>query len=126
MEDSKKERLSQALDALTATGGVEGAAIVTHDGLLVLSKLVSDVDGETFAAMSAAMTGAAETAVAELGKGDVERVIVESRKVKLVSAGAGGETIVVVLARPDANLGLVLIELKKATQKVSAELSKGS
>jgi hypothetical protein len=75
--ESKKDRLLRILKGLSSIGDVDGSAIVTRDGLLIASDLPSDVDSETFAAMSATMIGAAETAVGELKKGTVERVIAE-------------------------------------------------
>ena len=122
MEESKKERLSGSLAALAGAGGIEGAAVITRDGLLIVSNLADNVDAETFAAMSAAMMGAAETAVSELGKEAPERVVIESRRTKLLCAGAGKEAILVVVARPDTNLGLVLVSLKKTAAKIEAEL----
>ncbi len=88
-ETSKKEILTQILKKLTSTGDIEGAAIITRDGLIIASELSSGIDGDTFAAMSATMTGAAETAVQELKKSSPDRIIVESSAAKLITAGAG-------------------------------------
>ncbi|MBC2698812.1 MAG: roadblock/LC7 domain-containing protein [ANME-2 cluster archaeon] len=43
-------------------GGIEACAIVSRDGLLMSSDMPDGIMGETFAAMSATMLGAAETA----------------------------------------------------------------
>ncbi|RLI87170.1 MAG: hypothetical protein DRO76_02745 [Candidatus Altiarchaeales archaeon] len=114
MPKSKKEELSDVLKELTDVGDVDGAAVITKDGLLVSSKLPRDVDAETFAAMSATMFGAAETAVLELKKGSVKRVISEAQDCKLVAADAGPSAVVVALVRAEANIGLVLVEIIKA------------
>ncbi len=113
MPKSKKEELADLLKELENVGDIDGAAITTRDGLLVASRLPRDVNAETFAAMSATMYGAAETAVSELKKGSVKRVISEAEDCKLVAVDAGPSAAVVALVRSEANLGLVLIEILK-------------
>ena len=118
---TKKAVLSNVLREINVLGDVEGSAVVTRDGLLVACEL-GGVDAETFAAMSATMFGAAETAFSELGKGLVDRVIVESGKAKLILMGAGSSAVLVVMVSSRVNIGLVLVEMKKATGKIEKEL----
>ena len=122
MPASKKERLMGILKGLSSIGDIEGSAIVTRDGLLIASDLPRDVDAETFAAMSATMTGAAETAVGELKKGTVERVIAEGKETKLIAKGAGPSAVLVCMVASDANLGLILVEMGKASEKIEHEI----
>ena len=121
-EISKKEKLTQILQKLTSTGDVEGAAIITRDGLLIASDLKENIDGETFAAMSATMTGAAETAVQELKKSSPDRVIVESKNTKLITTGAGEQAILACIVNPDAKLGLILMEMKKSADNIQKDV----
>lgn len=123
MSESKKDRLLKILKNLSAIGDIEGSAIVTRDGLLIVSDLPRDIDAETFAAMSATMIGAAETAVGELKKGTVERVIAEGKQTKLITKGAGPSAVLVSMLRPDANLGLALVEMGKASEKIRGVMS---
>ncbi|MGM5488016.1 MAG: roadblock/LC7 domain-containing protein [Nanobdellota archaeon] len=117
---TKKEELNEVLHKLDSLGDVEGSAVITRDGLLVSSDFRTDTNAETFAAMSATMFGAAETAVSELNKGEVLRVITETKGYKLVAMGAGNTSVVVTLVNSDTNLGLILVELQKATEKVKS------
>ena len=121
---SKKEILDSLLDELIASGDVEGAAIVTIDGLLITSSLSNKIDGATLAAMTATMIGAAETAMKELKKKEIERVIVEAKDSKLIATGAGQETILVSMVKANANLGLILMSMKKITQKIQKEVER--
>ncbi len=114
----KKDELDVVLKELSSIGGIEGSAVVTRDGLLIDSVMLQDVDADTFAAMSATMMGAAETAISELKKGSVSIVLVEAKDAKIVTTGAGEQAILVVMAKPTINLGLVLVELKKAVNKI--------
>lgn len=118
MSESRKDRLLKLLNDLQNVGEIEGSAIVTRDGLLVTSYLPEDINAETFAAMSAAMMGAAETAVSELEKGLVERVITESDDIKLVSTSAGEYAMLVSIVPSDGDLGLVIMEMKKTANLI--------
>ena len=122
MAESKRDILLRLLKGLGSIGNMEGSAIVTRDGLLIASDLSTDIDAETFAAMSATMIGAAETAVGELKKGDVERVIVEGRGVKIITKGAGPNAVLVSMVSHDANLGLILVEMNKVADAVEKEM----
>lgn len=119
MPETKKEKLVGVLKGLKKTGDVEGSSVVSRDGLVIASDLSNNVDGETFAAMSAAMEGAAETAVSEIQKGKLNEILVDSDKGKLVTLGAGRLAILVALAKSEANLGLVLLEMRKSAKRIS-------
>jgi len=117
------EMLEKVLTETNNIGGVETSAIASRDGLLICSTIPRKQHAETFAAMSATMIGAAETATTELGKGIPERIIVETRHGKIIGTGAGPKALLLVMTKPDANLGLILIEMKKASDKIKAVLS---
>lgn len=114
--------LEIVLTDLKKIGGVEATAAASRDGLLMKAIMPSGQRAETFAAMSATMLGAAETATTELKKGLPERVIVESEHGKLIVTGAGQKALLIVLTNPDAGLGLILVELEKAAEKVKGFL----
>ena len=119
-----KERLIQILEKFKNTVGADGAAIVTRDGLLVASNLSKNIDGETLAAMTATMVGAAETAMSELKKTGITRVIVESKDGKLISTGAGKQAILVCMISTASKLGLALLEMKKTSLLIKREVEK--
>ena len=113
------DMLESVLSDLKKTGGIDSSVIASRDGLLIASSSPSFCErAETFAAMSATMLGAAETATTELGKGAPRRVIVESEKGKLIALGAGPKALLIVLTRPEASLGLILVEMEKAAEKI--------
>lgn len=124
MPETKKEQLEKILSDLKKVGGVKGSAVISRDGLLIAADLSQNVDADTFAAMSAAMQGAAETAIQELEQGDLKQVIIDSSKGKIISVGAGKQAILVALTDFKVNLGLSLIELAKASKKVESTLGR--
>jgi len=121
-EETIVEMLEKVLTDLKRTGDIEASAIVSRDGLLMASDIHGSVHAETFAAMSATMLGAAETAVSELKKGIPDRVIVESKQGKIITTGAGPKALLVVMTPPEAGLGLILVNVVKAADKVKGLL----
>lgn len=119
MAKTKKERLKAILDDLSGVGDIKGSAIISTDGLSIASSLNKELDVETFAAMTAAMQGAAETAVAELRQGDLEQIMVEAKKGKIITVSTGQDTILITLTRTEANLGLILLELGRASERIT-------
>jgi len=116
---STKSLIDEILHGLKTVGGVISSAVVTRDGLLVSADASTDVDAETFAAMSASMMGSAETAITEVKGGTAGRVIVESENSKLIALGAGPKVLLVVLTTRETQLGLILLKLNDAARKIS-------
>ena len=114
-----KSLIEDVLSELRKVGGVTASATVTRDGLLIASDVSGDVDAETFAAMTATMTGAAETAMNEVKAGTVYRVIVEGESAKIISIGAGPKALLIVLTTPEAPLGLILLKIGDASRKIA-------
>lgn len=112
------ELVDKVLADLKKSGGVEACAAVSRDGLLIRSSMQKEQFAESFAAMSATMLGAAETASTELGKGVPNRVIVESEMGRLIAVGAGNKALLVVIVSSETGLGLILLELDKAAKKL--------
>ncbi len=117
------DMVDKVLADLKKIGGVEACATATRDGLLIRAVMQQEQFAESFAAMSATMLGAAETATTELGKGVPTRVIVESDHGRLIAVGAGPKALLMVLVNSDAGLGLVLLELEKSANKLKEILT---
>ncbi|MCX9013516.1 MAG: roadblock/LC7 domain-containing protein [Candidatus Methanoperedens sp.] len=112
------ELIEKVLADMKKVRGVEACAAVSRDGLLISAIMQNKRFAESFAAMSATMLGAAETATTELNKGVPDRVIVESKRGRLITAGAGPKALIVVLVDSNTGLGLVLLELEKSAEKL--------
>jgi predicted regulator of Ras-like GTPase activity (Roadblock/LC7/MglB family) len=112
------EIIEKILADLKKVRGVEACAVASRDGLLIRAILQEGQSSESFAAMSATMFGAAETAATVLGKGIPSRVIVESDRGRLIAIGAGPKALLIVLVSLDTGLGLILVELEKAVIKL--------
>ncbi|NQU79651.1 roadblock/LC7 domain-containing protein [Candidatus Woesearchaeota archaeon] len=119
MQETKKDKLISVLQKLRKVGSIVGSSVISPDGLQIASDIGENIDKDTFAAMSAAMHGAAETAVSELAKGELRQIIVDAEKGKIITISAGEKAILILLAEPGINLGLVLLELGKAARRIA-------
>ncbi len=113
------ERLDEVLTDLKNVDGIESAAIATRDGLLIAANTLSGTHPETFAAMSATMLGAAETATSCLKNGSINRIIVESEDCRMVAMGSGSKSFVVVLTSVNSGIGLILVELENGARRIN-------
>ncbi|MEE8402293.1 MAG: roadblock/LC7 domain-containing protein [Candidatus Hydrothermarchaeaceae archaeon] len=118
-EDLKKD-LEMVLGVIDKMGGVDASAVVARDGSLMASNIPPDVHPEVFGAMSATMLMAAETAVGELKKGATDFIIIQSKDAKVIAMGAGPTALVVTMISPATALGLILMEMERASEKIKA------
>jgi predicted regulator of Ras-like GTPase activity (Roadblock/LC7/MglB family) len=72
------EKLSNVLqNFVSATSDIQGAALVTPDGLPLASTLPGNMDEERVAAMSASLLSLGERIGQELARGTIDRIFVE-------------------------------------------------
>ncbi len=101
---------------------IEASTIVRTDGLVMASALPKDADEGLIAAMSAALLNIGNRAVAELARGDMDKVIVSGSKGDIILRGVGLEAVLSAITRPGANLGLLLVEMKRAGDRIQVVL----
>jgi hypothetical protein len=116
---SRIEELSSLLKDLEATTpDIEASAIVSVDGLMIASALPRDVEEDRVAAMSAAMLSLGERTATELTRGNLSEVYVKGENGYVVLMASGENAVLTVLARKDAKLGLVFLDMKRATEEI--------
>jgi uncharacterized protein len=118
---AKLEGILQNL--VTSTSDVQGAALVSPDGLALASSLPSGMDEERVAAMSAAMLSLGERIGTELARGTIDRLYVEGDKGYGILTSCGEEAVLLVLASKAAKQGLLMLEIKRVTGDLKAALA---
>jgi predicted regulator of Ras-like GTPase activity (Roadblock/LC7/MglB family) len=68
--------------------------------------------------MSAAVLNIGKRSINELNRGTLDKVIISASKGDIVICGVSDSTLLSTITNPDSNLGLVLIEMKRASQKI--------
>lgn len=108
------EKLGHILKTfVSATGDVEGAAIVTPDGLPLATSLPGGMDDERVSAMSAAMLSLGERIGKELIRGMIDRIYVEGDQGLSILTSCGEDAVFLVLATKQAKQGLLMLEIKR-------------
>jgi predicted regulator of Ras-like GTPase activity (Roadblock/LC7/MglB family) len=117
---SKVEELTDLLKDLEATTpDIEASAVVSVDGLMIASALPKDVEEDRVAAMSAAMLSLGERTASELARGDLSEVYVKGENGYVVLMASGENAVLTALARKDAKLGLVFLDMKRTSEEVA-------
>ncbi|HEY9666080.1 MAG TPA: roadblock/LC7 domain-containing protein [Coleofasciculaceae cyanobacterium] len=108
---------------VTTTTDVQGAAMVTPDGLPLASSLPGGMDDERVSAMSAAMLSLGERIGEELVRGDIDRIYVEGDEGFSILTSCGQDAVFLVLAGKAAKQGVLMLEIKRAIAELKLVLS---
>ncbi len=103
-------------DMQAASPDVMASAVVSVDGLIIASALPADVEEDRVSAMSAAMLSLGERISGELGRGTLEQVYIRGDEGFVILTAVGEEAVLTALARKEAKLGLVFLEMRRAAE----------
>src|SRR5512136_3204738 len=92
----------------------EASAVVSVDGLSIASALPQGVEEDRVSAMSAAMLSLGERIASELGRGTLEQVYIKGSNGYVILMSVGMDAVLTVLAREQAKLGLILLDMRRA------------
>jgi predicted regulator of Ras-like GTPase activity (Roadblock/LC7/MglB family) len=122
-----KTRTDQMVDRLRGLQGktpdIEASAVVSVDGLIMASSLPAGVEEDRVSAMSAAMLSLGERIAGELGRGGLDEVYIHGDEGYVLLMASGMDAVLTVLAREQAKLGLVLLEMRRAAQDLEQLVS---
>ncbi len=114
---SRTEMMVDRLRDLQAgTPDIEASAVVSVDGLIMASSLPAGIDEDRISAMSAAMLSLGDRIAIELARGTLEQVYIKGTAGIIVLMAVGEEAVLTVLARSQARLGLIFLDMKRAAE----------
>lgn len=117
MSKSRVDQMVERLRAMQAAApDIEASAVVSVDGLIMASALPADVEEDRVSAMSAAMLSLGERIAGELGRGALEQVYIKGDNGFIVLTSVGEEAVLTALARQEAKLGLIFLEMRRAAE----------
>lgn len=115
----RSDMLNSILSDLNGTSAdIEASGVISTDGLMMASQLPAGMDEDRVGAMSAAMLSLGDRTAQELARGELEQVLVKGNKGYVLMMHAGEEAVVTVLAKPTAKLGLIFLDVKRATENI--------
>ena len=103
---------------VSGTADIQGATLVSPDGLSLATVLPSTMDDEKVSAMSAAMLSLGERIGSELSRGSIDRIYVEGDQGYGVLTNCGEDAVLLVLANQAAKQGLLMLEIKRLTEEL--------
>ncbi len=113
--------MEELLRQLNKIEGVKGSAIVSNEGLMVISLLPHDVDPDAVAGMCASNFRNSTTVAKMLNVGKTRRVIIETDSAFVIFANIGNGFLAVVSDK-ETNLGLLRIRIDQTVREIKAKL----
>jgi predicted regulator of Ras-like GTPase activity (Roadblock/LC7/MglB family) len=117
---SRNQMMVERLRDLQASSpDVEASAVVSVDGLTIASALPQGVEEDRVSAMSAAMLSLGERIASELGRGSLNQVYIKGENGYVILMSVGEEAVLTVLARGQAKLGLIFLDMRRAAEDLT-------
>ena len=120
LSTSRAQLLVERLKALQSSSpDIEASAVVSVDGLPIASALPVEVEEDRVSAMSAAMLSLGERIATELRRGGLEQVYIRGQQGYVMLKSIGDEAVLTILARKNAKLGLILLDMRRAADDLA-------
>jgi predicted regulator of Ras-like GTPase activity (Roadblock/LC7/MglB family) len=107
------------LDEFTRLQGVSAVCLVGRDGFLLDSVANRGIDTEMLGAIASSGYGASESMGRQLGKGAMTMSMSEFERGPVMFSPVGEDSLLVIIADKDANLGMIRMKLKKEVQALA-------
>ncbi len=114
--------LKQILGEFLKVEGVSAAVVVGRDGFVIESAVSGKVDIDALGAMASTGMGTSEAMGKELGKGELQQMLVELEKGPVLMSPLSKGEIIAIVADVAANIGRIRYELKKNKDRLAAAL----
>jgi len=116
----REDMLTSILTDLNGTSAdIEASGIISTDGLIMASVLPAGLDEDRVGAMSAAMLSLGDRTAQELERGGLEQVLIKGDRGYIIMIYAGDEAVLTVLAKTNAKLGLIFLDVKRAAESIT-------
>jgi uncharacterized protein len=117
---SRSQLMVERLRDLQASSpDIEASAVISVEGLSIASALPQHVEEDRVSAMSAAMLSLGERIANELGRGTLDQVYIKGEKGYVVLMSVGEEAVLTALAREQAKLGLIFLDMRRAAEDLT-------
>jgi predicted regulator of Ras-like GTPase activity (Roadblock/LC7/MglB family) len=119
----REEMLESILSELNGSSvDIEASAVISTDGLMIASVLPQSMDADRVGAMSAAMLSLGDRTAQELSRGELEQVLVKGKSGYVLMTYAGKDAVITVMAKQNAKLGLIFLDVKRAAESIAKVL----
>ena len=106
--------------AIRQREGVDAAVVLGRDGLLIDSQVIPGLDAEDLAARIPSIIGPADELGEGIRRGNLVTAVLEYNDGLAIVTVLNADAVLVVLVRPDANVGRLLFELRRNREHIAA------
>ena len=104
---------------VTETSYVQGAALVTPEGLPLAGKLPDGLEEPRAAAMAAAVVSIGDRIGEELQRGPVQYILLEGTQGYSILTLCGKEALFLVLASVEVKQGVLMLEIRRVVEEMA-------
>ena len=116
---SREEQFNRILGQLhQCTPDIEGAAVISMDGLVMASSLPANADEEGVSAMAAAIYGIGARTAEELNRGLVEQLYIKGANGYFLITQTSPDAMLAVMANTRAKLGIIFLDVKRCAEEI--------
>ncbi len=120
MAAKRSEALAETLSEMLASStDIEGAVVVSSDGLVIGSQLPKGLDESRMGASAAALFGLSKRTTPELGRGNFTQNLIQGKEGNIIIVSIGENAVFIGLTSTDVNLGMVFLEAREAAEKIA-------
>lgn len=109
------------LNNINRVKGVLGSMLVGKDGMIVATEVSDDVDQELVSAVASSIVSTLDKVMVKLELGRFSSFVISGIKGKVALMDTGVSFLVVMLEK-EANVGLILVELKDSAKQIQESL----
>ena len=116
---ARVEELNKILRSLrTSSPEIEACALISEDSLMIASALPQNMEERCVSGVSATLLSLGGRATGELGRGKLDQVLVHGDDGYAVMSRASDETLLLVVAKEGARLGLLFLDMNRAAEHI--------
>ncbi len=98
---------------------LEAIAVISVEGVGIASYMPQDLMDEHLSAMSAAMVGLGERIARELGRGNLDHLMIKGESGFVVLMSVNEEAVLTSVFSDEAKLGLLLLDMRRAVSDLA-------
>lgn len=103
--------------------GIQSAALISREGLIVSAILEEGISDMHIAAMSAIILSTCERVLMELKKGELDICIIQGSEGKFIVMGCGMDYIIVAVLDEDSRMDLAFVNMRATVNRILDLLS---
>jgi len=104
----------------STSSDIHASAVMSRDGHTLASVLGETVNSVRLGAMCATLLSLGEKASLELNRGHLKQILIHGEEGYVLLLRIGEKAVLAVVSQPSANLGMMLVEARRAASEIVA------